>query len=79
MLKMTNLSKSFWGEAVNITVYLINRSPLVPLNFEILERVWTSKDVGDSHLKAFGCNAFMYVPKEQRSKLDNRTTPYIFV
>ncbi|GKV14795.1 hypothetical protein SLEP1_g25613 [Rubroshorea leprosula] len=79
MLRMATLPKPFWGEAVNTTVYLINRSPSVPLNFEILEKAWTGKDVGYSHLRVFGCKAFMHVLKEQRSKLDDKAIPCIFV
>ena len=59
--------------------YLINRSPSVPLGFDILERVWTGKDVSYSHLKVFGYKAFVHVPKKQRSKLDSKSTPCIFV
>ena len=33
----------------------------------------------DSHLKVFGCKAFVHVPKEQRSKLDSKSTPCIFI
>ena len=65
MLKLAKLRKSFWGEAVNIVVYLINRSPSVPLEFDIPQRVWIGKDVPYSHLKVFGCNAFVHVPKER--------------
>lgn len=39
MLRMANLPKIFWGEAVNVDVYLINKSPLVPLGFDIPERM----------------------------------------
>ena len=59
--------------------YLINRSPSVPLDFDIPERVWTGKDVSYSHLKVFRCKAFVHVPKEQRSKLDSKSTHCIFV
>ncbi|GKV32108.1 hypothetical protein SLEP1_g40737 [Rubroshorea leprosula] len=79
MLRMATLPKLFWGETVNTAMYLINWSPSVPLNFEIPEKAWTGKDVGYSHLKVFGCKAFMHVPKEQRSKLDDKTIPCIFV
>ena len=79
MLKLAKLPKSFWGKAVNTAVYLINRSPLVPLDFDIPQRVWTGKDVPYSHLKVFGCKAFMHVPKEQRSKLDDKATSCIFI
>ena len=79
MLKLAKLPKSFWGEVVNTTVYLINRSASVTLDFDIPQRVWTGKDVPYSHLKVFGCNAFMHVPKEQRSKLNDKATPCIFI
>ena len=39
MLRMANLPKSFWGEAVMTACYLINRSLSVSLNFDIPERV----------------------------------------
>ena len=79
MLKLVKLLKSFWGEAVNIAVYMINKSPSFPLDFDIPQRVRARKDVPYSHLKVFGCKAFMHVPNEQRSKLDDKTTPCIFI
>ena len=79
MLRMANLPKSLWGEAVVTACYLINRSPLVSLDFDIPKRVWIEKDVSYFHLKVFGCKAFVHVPKEQRSKFDSKSTPCIFV
>ncbi|XP_047268802.1 uncharacterized protein LOC107871373 isoform X1 [Capsicum annuum] len=74
LLRTAKLPKSFWGEAVQVACYLINRSPSVPL-----ERVWTYKEVSYSHLKVFGCRAFAHVPKEQRTKLDDKSVPCIFI
>ena len=37
------------------------------------------KDVSYSHLKVFGCKASVHVPKEQKSKLDSKSTLCIFV
>ena len=79
MLKMAKLSKPFWGEAVNIAYYLMNRSPSLALDFDIPERVWSGRDVSYSHLKVFGCKAFVHVPKEQRQKLDDRAMTCIFL
>ena len=45
MLKLAKLPKSFWGEAVDTTVYLINKMSSVPLDFDIPQRVWTGNDV----------------------------------
>uniref|UniRef100_A0A2N9FLT3 Integrase catalytic domain-containing protein n=1 Tax=Fagus sylvatica TaxID=28930 RepID=A0A2N9FLT3_FAGSY len=51
MLRMAKLPKSFWAEAVQTACYLINRSPSVPLDFDIPERVWTGEDASYAHLK----------------------------
>ena len=64
MVKFAKLLKSFWGEAIDNAVYLINISPLVPSDFDIPKRFWIGKDVPYSHLKEFGCKKFMHVPKE---------------
>uniref|UniRef100_A0A2N9HS85 Integrase catalytic domain-containing protein n=1 Tax=Fagus sylvatica TaxID=28930 RepID=A0A2N9HS85_FAGSY len=79
MLRMAKLAKSFLAEAVQTACYLINRSPSVPLDFDIPERVWTGEDASYAHLKVFGCKTFAHVPKEQRLKLDDKATPCIFV
>lgn len=79
MLKMSKLPKSFWGEAVRTACYLINRSPSAPLNFEIPEKIWLEKDVSYSYLRVFGCKAFAHIPKEHRTKLEDKATPCILV
>ena len=45
MLRTTKLPKSFWGAVVLTACYLINRSPSTPLGFDVLEKVWTSKEI----------------------------------
>ena len=79
MLRMSNLPKPFWAEAVNTAVYVINQAPSVPLGFEIPEKMWKGNDPSYLHLRVFGCKAFMHVPKEQRLKLDSKSTSCIFV
>ncbi|XP_048323873.2 retrovirus-related Pol polyprotein from transposon TNT 1-94 [Ziziphus jujuba] len=79
MLSMAKLPKPFWGEAVRAACYLINRSPSVPLNFEIPEKMWSGKIPSYSHLRVFGCIAYVHVSKELRQKLDARSTPCIFI
>ena len=53
-----------------IVCYLINRSHSAPLGFDVLDKVWIGKEIFYNHLKVFGCKAFIHVPKEHRSKLD---------
>jgi hypothetical protein len=40
MLSHTKLPKSFRGEAIKTKVVMINFSPSVPIEFDILNRVW---------------------------------------
>lgn len=54
---------------------LINLSPSIPLNGDVSERVWSEENVSYSHLRLFRCIIFVHVPKEQRSKLDNKVIP----
>ena len=46
----------------------------ISLDFEILERVWTSKNVGYSHLKVFGYKTIKHMSNKQRSKPDDKAT-----
>ena len=79
MLSHAKQPKSYWAKAMYTVVYLINRSPSVPLKGDVPQRVWTGKDVSYQHLRVFGCLAYMHVPKDQRSKLDNKSKACIFM
>ena len=41
--------------------------------------VWSSKKPSIAHPRVFGCDTFMHVPREKRSKLDNKTKKCIFI
>ncbi|KAL6201926.1 hypothetical protein ACLB2K_025638 [Fragaria x ananassa] len=43
------------------------------------ESVWTGRSASYSHLKVFGCKAFAHVPKQKRSKRDDKAVPCIFL
>ena len=79
LLRTTKLPKSFWGAVVLTSCYLINRSPSAPLGFDVPEKVWIGKEISYKHLKVFVCKAFLHVPKEERSKLDDKALPWIFI
>ena len=79
MLSHAKLSKSFWGEAMNTVVYLINQSPSAPLNGDVPPNVWQGKEVSYDHLRVFSCQALVHVPKDERKKLDDKAKECIFV
>jgi hypothetical protein len=79
LLSQSQLSNSFWGEALSTSVHVLNLTPCVPLQFDVPDKVWTGKDVSYDHLRVFGCKAFVHIPKDERSKLDMKTRQCIFL
>ena len=55
------LPKVFWAEIVNITSFIINRSPSSAIDFKIPKEVWSGRLVDYSSLKIFSCPAYVHV------------------
>ena len=79
MMCHANVPQKFWAEAVNTAVYLRNRSPTVSLKQVTPYERWTGEKPDLSHLKVFGCVAYIHVAKEKRNKLDAKSRKTIFV
>ena len=79
MLSHSKLPKSFWGEVMRTSIDFINLSPPIPLKGDVLERVWTGKDVSYDHSRVFGFKEFVHIPKDERSKLDVKAKQCIFL
>ena len=79
LLSQAKLPKSYWGEALMTAVYLVNLSPCHYLDGDVPNGVWYNKEVSYDHLKVFGCKAFVHIPQDERSKLDAKTRPCIFL
>jgi hypothetical protein len=78
LLKQRGIPTVFWGEAVVIAVYILNRSPTKALNGMTPYEAWHRCKPAVSHLRVFGCLAFT---KElgHIGKLDDRSTPGVFI
>ena len=79
MLNGVGLGQEFWAEAVGIACYLVNRSPSSALDDKNPQEVWTNKEPSLMHINAFGCDAYVHVPKENMSKLDKKAEKCIFI
>lgn len=66
MIGNTNLQKELWAEAVSTACYLINRSPSVVISCQIPEEFWSGQSCDYLHLKIFGCDAYVLIPRNQR-------------
>jgi hypothetical protein len=73
------LAQELWAEAIETTKYLVNMSPSSALVNMNPHEVWSGKNPLVSHLKIFGCDAFVHIPKEKRSKLDKKEGKFIFI
>jgi hypothetical protein len=64
MLIGVELGQEFWAEVVGIACYLVNRSPSSMLDDKTPDEVWSEKKPSLQHLRVFGCDAYVHVPKE---------------
>ena len=55
------LPKTFQADPISTAAYLINRGPLVPMEFKLPEEVQSDKEVKFSRLKVFGCVSYVHI------------------
>jgi len=79
MLNEKNLPNYLWAEAVATAVYIMNRTPTAAVHGMTPEEKFTGKKPDVSHLRVFGCIAYVHVPDEKRSKLDPKAEKCIFI
>jgi hypothetical protein len=67
MLRSVRLGQELWAEAVGTTCYLVNRSLSSALDDKTPHKVLSGKKPSLQHLRVFGFDAYVHVPKENRS------------
>jgi hypothetical protein len=73
MLSEKKIPKYFWPEAVQWSVYVLNRCPTLAVKDTTPEEAWTGAKPSVEHFRIFGCLAHVHVPEAKRIKLDNRS------
>ncbi len=79
MLNEKNLPNYFWAKVVATTVYIMNQTPIAVVHGMTPEEKFICKKPDVSHLRVFGCIAYVHVPNEKRSKLDPKAEKCIFI
>jgi len=79
MLNEKNLPNYFWAKAIAIIVYIMNQTPTIAVDGMTPEEKFTGKKPDVSHLKVFGCIAYVHVPEKNKSKLDPKAEKCIFI
>ena len=79
MLHEKNLTKKFWAEAANTSVFLQNRLPTTSVKNQTSFEAWYGYKPSLNFLKVFGCLCFTYVPQVKRDTLDKKAVQGIFI
>lgn len=73
MLSEKKLPKTFWPEAVNWTIHVLNRSPTLTVKNMTPEEAWGGSKPSVDHFRVFGCVSYAHVPDNKRTKLDDKS------
>lgn len=68
LLKRGRIPKSFWPEAVNWSIHVLNRSPIFFVLNMTPEEAWSGRNPAVDHFRIFGCIVYAHVPDEKRKK-----------
>ncbi|GJU72671.1 putative E3 ubiquitin-protein ligase XBAT35 isoform X1 [Tanacetum coccineum] len=72
-------SKTFWPEAVNWTVHILNRSPTLAVRNICPEEAWSGFKPSVAYFKVFGSIAYVHIPDCKRIKLDDKSKKCVFI
>jgi hypothetical protein len=73
------LPHCFWGEANVTACYIHDRLPLKYRNNKSALEMLEGKAPPTKHMRVFGCNAFVMLGEKEKSKLQSRVVPGIFI
>jgi hypothetical protein len=73
------LPLQFWADGVETDVYLINKGNSSSLDGGIPKEAWAGKKVNYSFFKTFGCEEFVHIDKENRTKLEAKSKKCTFI
>ncbi|GJW31679.1 retrovirus-related pol polyprotein from transposon TNT 1-94 [Tanacetum coccineum] len=79
MLSGKKLPKTFWPEAVNWTVHILNRSPTLAVRNICPEEAWSGFKPSVAYFKVFGSIAYVHIPDCKRIKLDDKSKKCVFI
>lgn len=80
IMHVKGLPLQLWAEASNTAVYLLNRSGTSGTRDDTMPyELWVGKKPNLKHLRIFGSEAYVHVPKQLTTKLDVRAKRMLLV
>jgi hypothetical protein len=78
MMHSCDTAPKFWTEATYTAIYVLHKTLSRTLLYTPFES-WYQCNPSLSHLRIFGCPAYIYAEKHRRTKLDSKSHPRIFI
>jgi hypothetical protein len=79
MLKAKGLPAYFWGEPISTAVYILNRAPTHVLDGKTPYEAWYEERPAVHYFRTFGCLIHVKHMRPHQNKLDDRSSPSIFL
>lgn len=80
MLWSSVVNESFWALACKASTYLLNRSSHSSLDNNITPyELWHGTKPHVGHIRIWGCRAYAAIPKERRTKFDNKSRDCVLI
>jgi reverse transcriptase-like protein len=73
VLSDAKLPESYWFDALEYAIILWNILPTQALTDMTPKEAWSGNKPDVLHLRIFGCQAFMHIPKESQGKLTSKS------
>ena len=73
------LSNGFWIYAVMAKLHTYNVTPIKRADYKTPTELWSGIKLNISHLRVFGCQAWVHILKKRRHKLEPKSQEMIFV
>ena len=79
MMKAKGMPTRFWGEAVTTVVFILNRVSTKALMGKTAFEAWYGRKPCMSFLRTFGCIGHVRRTKPNLTKLEDKSTPMVFL
>jgi transposase InsO family protein len=79
MIHFKGVAQELWAEATNCAAYILNRVATPATSNVTPFETWYGTKPNLSHIRVFGCVAYVHIPKQERNKFDKKSIKCILV
>ena len=79
MPKAKHFPNEYWVEVVHCAAYILNRCPTKAVMNRFPKEAWSGIKQSVTHMRVFGCVAYVHILDQLRKKLDSKGGNCIFI